>query len=396
MAQNTEKNKVKGKAKKAGRPPKLSGSNLEALIEIAREKPLLSLDDTVEAFRKKTGVTTSTVTVRKYLKAAGIQKTRPTKEEREAAVREKSDKEQEADSGSRKYGYNASHRDPGDSVRYPSGLTDTEWEQVRHLFDPIGRPGRPEKYPRRQMLDACIYVLRSGCSWRMLPKDFPHWQSVYKTFRRWSARGLFEAMYDELRQLWRAREGRNTDPSASVIDSQSVKTSPQGGPKGFDAGKKVKGRKRHLVTDTLGLLIAVLVTTASIQDRDAAGPAVDLAMAKVPGLQILFADGGYSGQIRRDLSKRHGIEVEIVRHPRNRNVGRWQDSKQLNLFEIPKGFVPLPKRWVVERTNAWNDRPRRMNKDHDRNLSVSAAWIWLTEARMLLRRYVVASFETPQ
>jgi len=371
-----------------GRPPKLSPDDITALVGLVRDHPLLSLDDTVCAFRKRTGITISVPTVRKYLRAAGFERTRPTKKEKREAEQESSGLRGDPPSP-RKYGYNQSHRDPGDAVRYPCGLTDAEWKQVQHLFDPATRTGRPEKYPRRQMLDACVYVLRSGCSWRMLPKDFPNWQLVYKTFRRWTARGLFETMYDELRRLWRVREQRNVDPTAMVVDSQSVKTSPQGGPAGYDAGKKVKGRKRHLVTDTLGLLVAVLVTAASTQDRDAAIPVTDLALEKVPGLEILFADSGYAGKIRTEIREHHKIEVEIVRHPRNRNVGRWQESQQ-SLPEIPKGFVPLPKRWVVERTNAWTDRPRRMNKDHDRNLTVSTAWIWLTQARMLLRRVTTA------
>jgi transposase len=223
----------------------------------------------------------------------------------------------------------------------------------------------------------------------MLPKDFPAWPAAYKTFRRWLARGLFEAMYDELRKLWRTRQHRAADPTAAVLDSQSVKTSPQGGPKGYDAAKKVKGRKRHLVTDTLGLLIAVLITAGSLQDRDAALPAMDLAMAKVPGIKMLYVDGGYAGRRTQELRERHQIQIEVVRHPANRKVGRWQQG-QLPLFDLLKGFVVLPKRWVIERTNAWNDRPRRMNKDHDRHLSVSTAWVWLTEARMLLRRLTTA------
>jgi transposase len=139
------------------------------------------------------------------------------------------------------YGYTDAHRDPGDGARYPCGLTDSEWEHVAPLFEPEGRPGRPPKYARRSMVDAALYVLRTGCSWRLLPKDFPPHNTVYRSFRRWQAAGLFEELYDALRALWRAREHRAPDPTAGVVDSQSIRTSPQGGLKGFDAGKKVKG-----------------------------------------------------------------------------------------------------------------------------------------------------------
>lgn len=379
-----------GHARRRGRPPKLTPKQIDALVGIVRENPLLSLEDTGASFRQQTGVTLSTPTVRKYLLAAGFHFHRWGSGRAVKAAEARSQRgPAEAERVIKRYGYSAAHRDTGDLARYPCGLTDSEWEQVRRLFDPPGRTGRPEKYPRRQMLDACVYVLRSGCSWRMLPKDFPFWPAVYKTFRRWQARGLFETLYDELRQLWRTRQHRAPDPTAAVLDAQSVKTSPQGGPKGYDAGKKVKGRKRHLVTDTLGLLIAVLITTGSVQDRDAALPAMGLAMAKVPGIKMLYVDGGYAGRSAQELRERHHIQVEVVRHPTNRKVGRWQQG-QLPLFDVLKGFVVLPKRWVIERTNAWNDRPRRMNKDHDRNLSVSTAWVWLTEGRMLLRRLVAA------
>lgn len=379
-----------GSAQRRGRPPKLGPEQVDALLRVVRENPLLSLDDTVASFRRQTGITLSAPTVRKYLLHAGFHfhRQQPGRAVRATELRGGGGAV-EVPPLHKKYGYDKAHRDPGDVVRYPCGLTEPEWEQVKHLFDPPGRTGRPEKYPRRQMLDACVYVLRSGCSWRMLPKDFPSWPPVYKTFRRWQARGLFEAMYDELRKLWRARQHRAADPTAVVLDAQSVKTSPQGGPKGYDAGKKVKGRKRHLVTDTLGLLVAVLITAASIQDRDAALPVMDLAMAKAPGIKMLYVDGGYAGMRAQELRQRHQIQVEVVRHPANRKLGRWQQG-QLPLFEVLKGFVVLPKRWVIERTNAWNDRPRRMNKDHDRNLSVSTAWVWLTEGRMLLRRLTAA------
>lgn len=373
--------------RRAGRPRKLLREQTEVLVSLVRDNPLLSLDDAVSVFRRKTGITLSTATIRKYLLEAGFQRSQPSRDATAAAAQASG--VANVQSVPAQYGYRAAHRDPGDLVRYPCGLTDSEWEEVQHLFDPPARTGRPEKYARRQMLDACIYVLRSGCSWRMLPKDFPPWMAVYQTFRRWLAQGRFEAMYDELRKLWRTRQHRAPDPTAAILDSQSVKTSPQGGPKGYDAGKKVKGRKRHLVTDTLGLLVAVLITSASTQDRDAAMPAMDLAKAKVPGIQMLYVDSGYAGTRAQEIRQKHEVEVEVVRHPRNRNVGRWHEG-QLPLFELPTGFVVLPKRWIIEPTNAWNDRPRRMNKDHDRNLDVSAAWIWLTEGRMLLRRLTAA------
>ncbi|MEX2502486.1 MAG: transposase [Trueperaceae bacterium] len=224
----------KGRVVHVGRPPKLSEEQVEELVALVRERPMLSLDDLVDALRRKSGVTISVVTARKYLREVGCVRARPPRAAAdgggEAATFKPQEEADEERVTSRSYGCHAGHRDVGDAVRYPCGLTDAEWAAVVHIFDPRGRTGRPPKYPRRVMLDACVYVLRFGCSWRMLPKDLPPWPVVYRTFRRWLAKGWFEQMYDELRMLWCRHERRNPDPSAAILDSQSVKTRAQGGP----------------------------------------------------------------------------------------------------------------------------------------------------------------------
>ena len=199
-------------------------------------------------------------------------------------------------------------------------------------------------------------MVRNGCSWWMLPREFPPWENVYRTFRRWAAGGKFEQMHDRLRELWRSREQRAPEPTAAVLDAQSTRSSPQGGPRGYDAGKKVKGRKRNLVVDTLGLLLMVNVVPANVQDRHGADRVVREAIGKYPSLEKLYIDGGYSGTCAVHLKLEHQTDVEVVRHPANRNVGRWVHPDQPGLFPVQAdsdGFVVLPKRWVVERTHAW-------------------------------------------
>lgn len=369
--------------RKTGRPPRLSAVQVDRLRELALAHPGLSLGDLTRLFCKTEDVSIKSGAIRNYLKAAGLKRSRPRKGPRTAP---EAKSEPAVPEETR---FKEVHRDQGSLDRYPHGLTDPEWELVRDLFEHRG-PGRPPLHERRAVLDACIYVMRSGCPWRMLPRDLPPWQVVYGQFRRWADLDLFEQMHDRLRAMWREREHRAVEPTAAIIDAQSVRTSAQGGPKGFDAGKKIKGRKRHLVTDTLGLLLAVLLTAAGVQDRDAAEPVVAIAKSKYPTLVKGWADGGYGGKTLDAIRVNHDLDIEVVRHPGNRNVGRWYDPAQQELptLEVTRGFVVLPRRWVVERTNAWTDRCRRLQKDHDRRLDVSTAWVWFAHGRLLLRRLV--------
>lgn len=364
--------------KRKGRPEKIKPSDLSVLRELALEQPLATLDELVKAFQIRTGLQVHSATLRKALATVGVARVKPSA----------CPSTPTSDQTSKRYGYQDRHRPPESGGHYPSSLTDAEWNLVQDLFEREGERGVPAKIPRRVLVDACCYVVRTGCAWRLLPKDFPHWDNVYKTFRRWSAQGRFEAMHDRLRQMWRAREERDAMPSAAVLDAQSTRSSPQGGPTGYDAGKKVKGRKRNLVVDTLGLLLAVSVCAANLQDRNAGTDAVASAVEKYPTVQRLYVDSAYAGQWAAATEAQHGLTVEVVRHPANRNVGRWVNAGQQDLFPetLATGFTVLPKRWVVERTHAWNERARRLVMHHDRLTKVSEAWVWLAEARMLACR----------
>lgn len=352
---------------RAGRPFKIGDAELEIVRALASEAPSATVIELAAAYSAKTGVLVDRWIMNKALRRAGVK--------RVTRVRTKP-----ADVQKDPHRFTDEHRPEGTKRGYPSSLTDREWSLVRDIFEVEG-PGRPPRHSRRTIVDAIAYVVRSGCAWRMLPRHFPKWQTVYAAFREWAAKGRFVEMHARLAMMWREHERRDVNPTAAIIDSQSVRTSAQGGPKGFDANKKIKGRKRHLATDTLGLLLAVVVTAASIQDRDA-GPAVlDAALARYPTLALVYVDQGYAGRCAAAMCERD-VRVEVVR----RRDTVWSSS-QLSLLPLPApGFAILPKRWVIERTNAWNDAPRRMARDYDRRLDVSEAWIWVTEARLLLRR----------
>jgi putative transposase len=265
-------------------------------------------------------------------------------------------------------------------TRYPTDLTDEEWNQIKPLVPAPksgkGKRGRPIKLDRRRLLDAIFYVVRSGCAWHLLPHDFGPWRTVYGYFRAWSQDWTWTFIHDVLRDCVRKSEGRTVAPTAAIVDSQSVKTPDQAGERGYDAGKKIVGRKRHLAVDCLGLILAVMITPASLQDRQAARPLIRSLVKTFGRLQIIWADGGYLGTLVawvKALRPFGKLRLEIVR--------RCDDVK---------GFKVLPRRWVVERTFGWLVKSRRLCRDYEVRPDHSEAMVRICMIRIMVKRLAAA------
>ena len=274
----------------------------------------------------------------------------------------------------------------GSSPAYPSDLTDAQWALIEPLVPAHStrgkgtRGGRPLKYARRRIVDAILYVDRTGCSWRQLPHDFPPWETVYFYFQRWAADGTTDRIHVALRDAVRDAAGRDPMASAGAVDSQTVSGAATVGTasRGYDAGKKINGRKRHLVVDTMGLLVVVLVTAASVQDRDGGVRVLDRAKTAMPSLVHIWADAAYSRRVQDFATRALRIAVQVVA----KLVGQ-------------AGFVPLPRRWVVERTHAWITGHRRMARDYERLPTHSEAMIKWAMIGLMARRLAPAPGRRP-
>lgn len=263
--------------------------------------------------------------------------------------------------------------------RYPSDLTDAQWELIAELVAPLPG-GRPPQHSRRSIVNAILYVNRTGCSWRQLPHDFPPWATVYWYFKEWNQSGLTDRIHDALRAACRDTEDRDPMASAGIVDAQSVKGADtvSAATRGYDAGKKVNGRKRHIVTDTLGLLVVVLVTTAAVQDRDGGRRILGRARMAMPSIALVWADGGYAGKLVAWALRYCRIALEIVKKPAGQRT-----------FEV------LPRRWVVERTISWLMRCRRLDRDYERLPEHSEAMIKWSMIGLMARRLAPAAGRRP-
>lgn len=251
-------------------------------------------------------------------------------------------------------------------TNYPTNVSDRQWQIIAKHLD----VERSRKYELREIVNAILYLVKTGCQWRMLPQDFAPWKTVYYYFTIWKKAEVFEVIHEALVEKVRVRQGKKEEPTVGIMDSQSVKnTLVSCEDKGFDAGKKIKGIKRHIIVDTLGLILAILIQSASVQDRDGAASVINKVVESWKKVVKLFADGGYRGQLINTLKTQFKMELEIVKR------------NEVHTFKV------LPKRWIVERTFAWIDTNRRNAKNYERLNDTSVAIVQLAAIRIMLNRF---------
>jgi len=251
-------------------------------------------------------------------------------------------------------------------TNYPTNSSDSQWQIISKYLD----VERNRKYDLREVVNAIFYLVKTGCQWRMLPSDFAPWKLVYYYFSSWKKADIFETLHEFLVEKVRIVNGKNAEPTAGILDAQSVKnTLVSSEDKGFDAGKKIKGIKRHILVDTLGLVLAVVIQSASVQDRDGAISVIEKMKENWKRVTKIFADGGYTGKLIGIVKKKFKIDLEIIKR------------HELHTFKI------LPKRWIVERTFAWIDTNRRNSKNYERLNNTSVAMVHLSAIRIMMNRF---------
>lgn len=367
---------------RVGRPLSLTLEEVDQVVTWIREDPTLRYYDLLRRVESELNKPVSEGTLRLRLRERGLKKN-------QVAVVAKAG----AEKGAPATRYTARHRRvpegrphrPG----YPSDLTNAEWEVLEPLLM-SGGAGSPTRYELRDIVDAILYQTRTGCPWRYLPSDLPHYKTVFRYYTNWTRSGLLDRVHTKVRELVRQQDGRTAQPSAAIIDGQTVKSVGTGKDVGFDGNKKIKGRKRTLVTDTLGLILAICVTAANVHDTAVAATMLDESFSEeYPAVRRVWGDLGYQGPLERAINANPALpfELEVVRRPGAGGSGTWEEDNTVISPPTPdRPFPILRRRWVIERTNGWNMQWRRVRLDYEQSPEASGARvIWASLGRMMAR-----------